>query len=627
MSQSLDRDYSRKWGLRRFRMRTKLLLSIGILGVGYLLFVGLVQWTSATMQQHLRTASQSLFPAARAAQEAQAGFLKLNKDYKDAVVMQDSSALPLADLDAQKVASELSAFRNGTLQNGDLQSQAAHLQEDFAAFSQNSRSAYTRMLGTPASVNADLMLRIRTLAADNDRIAAALAKLDDDVSKKYFQAELNTVGRTIDRQRYLTCILFLVVFTFATFTSRILEREISVPLGRAVEALNSIAAGDLTVVLRVQGQDEVGLMGTALNRAIARVRTTLQEVEGTASTAGEFSQALTVVAGTIAAGAKKQASSLQTTSATLERITATARQNAGNAREASRLASTSKTSSERGQEVVSKAIAAMEEIRTSSARISDILSDIDEIAFQTNLLAVNAAIEAARAGDEGRGFAVVATEVRALAQRSASAAREIKALIQDSLNKVEHGSAMVNLSGESLQSIFSSVRMVTDLVGEIALASEEQRTGIEQVNSSMTLVDQVTQSNRLQTEELSEKLTALSLQSETLMELIGIFTLGETDYPENDQEAARTEENLESIAEDPVAAWSEDSRGSVDGEASHQAKRPMRAVRHSALNDFSTTRWQVQQDSVALVSTGKGGVITRNQIIPATVDDDSFEEF
>ena len=155
------------------------------------------------------------------------------------------------------------------------------------------------------------------------------------------------------------------------------------PLSRAVEALDSIAAGDLTVVLHVQGQDEVGLMGRALNRAIERIRTTLQEVAGTAATAGEFSQQLTIVAGTIASGAQKQASSLQSTTATLEEITATARQNAGSAREASRLASTSKQSAERGQEVVGKAISAMEEIKASSVKISDILSDIDEIAFQT----------------------------------------------------------------------------------------------------------------------------------------------------------------------------------------------------------------------------------------------------
>ncbi len=604
-------------------MRTKLLLSIGILGIGYLLFLGLVQWTSATMQQHLRTASQSLFPAALAAQQAEAGFLKLNKDYKDAVVKQDSGALPLADEDAQKVAAELTAFRNDTLQNADLQSQAVQLQQDFAAFSQSSKAAYMQMLGTPASVNADLMLTIRALASHNDTIAAALAKLNEDVSKRYFQAELSTVGRTIDRQRYLTCILFAVVFAFATFTSRILEREISVPLSRAVEALDSIAAGDLTVVLHVQGQDEVGLVGRALNRAIDRIRTTLQEVAGTAATAGEFSQQLTIVAGTIASGTQKQASSLQSTTATLEEITATARQNAGSAREASRLASTSKQSAERGQEVVGKAISAMEEIKASSVKISEILSDIDEIAFQTNLLAVNAAVEAARAGEEGRGFAVVASEVRALAQRSASAAKEIKALIQDSLSKVEHGSAMVNLSGESLQSIFSSVKTVTDLVQKIASSSEEQRTGIEQVNTSMVLVDHVTQSNLAQTEELSEKLQALSQQSEVLVDLIGTFKLGEALHPD----PAAAEETYSSTINDDGPSSDYTSRENIYKESTFEAARSAKAEKRSAASNFSATRWAVQQNSVALVSTGKGGVVTRNQIIPATSDDDSFEEF
>lgn len=623
MSQPLKHSYSRKLGLRRFRMRTKLLLSIGILGIGYLLFLGLVEWTSATMQHHLQTASQSLFPAALAAQQAQAGFLKLNKDYKDAVVMQDNGALPLADQDAEKVSSELTEFKSDTLENADLQSQAVHLQAEFAAFSQSSKSAYTQMLGTPTSVNADLMLTIRALAVDNEKIAAALAKMDEDVGKKYFHAELNAVGGTIDRQRYLTCILFIVVFAFATFTSRILEREISVPLGRAVEALDSIAAGDLTVALNVQGQDEVGLMGNALNRAIERIRATLREVAGTAATGGEFSLQLTVVAGTIASGAQKQAGILQTTSATLEQITASARRNAGGAREASRLASTSKTSAEQGQEVVSKAIAAMEEIKTSSAKISDILSDIDEIAFQTNLLAVNAAVEAARAGDEGRGFAVVASEVRALAQRSAAAAKEIKALIQDSLSKVEHGSAMVNLSGESLQSIFSSVKVVTDLVGEIASASEEQRTGIEQVNSSMALVDHVTQSNLAQTEELSVKLSALSEQSETLLALISTFTLGELLEPE----APASREGYMGMTGEKIAPSHVDRSEASPHEASHPPEVSRGTARHARSNDFSTTRWQVQQNSVALVSTGKDGGITRNQIIPATPDDDSFEEF
>jgi methyl-accepting chemotaxis protein len=169
----------------------------------------------------------------------------------------------------------------------------------------------------------------------------------------------------------------------------------------------------------------------------------------------------------------------------------------------------------------------MAEINDSSAKISDIISTIDEIAFQTNLLAVNAAVEAARAGEEGRGFAVVASEVRSLALRSAGAAKEIKVLIQDSLRKVEKGTELVNKSGETLQGIVSSVKRVADIVGEIAHASEEQSTGIEQVNSAMTQMDQVTQSNSAQTEELSGTAQSLAEQAERLLELVGTFKLGD----------------------------------------------------------------------------------------------------
>jgi methyl-accepting chemotaxis protein len=636
MQKRTEKDYSRKWGLRRFRMRAKLLLSIGVLGFGYLLFLGLVQWTASSMQHHLRTASDSLFPAALAAQQAEAGFLKLTKDYKDAVVMQDSSALSLADEDALKVAVELQTFQANTLDNAELQHKAVPLQAAFADFSRNSRAAYAQMLGTPAAMNADLLVTIKMLAAENESIAVSLKDLDELVSEKYFQAELNAVAATINRQRYLTWILFIVVFAFATFTSRILEREISVPLGRAVEALDCVADGDLTVVLYVQGQDEVGLMGGALNRAIARIRSTLQEVTGSAGAAGTFSEELIVVAGTIASGAQKQAGSLATTTATLEQITSAARQNAGSAKEASRLASSSRDAAERGQEVVAKAIAAMGEINSASAKISDIISNIDEIAFQTNLLAVNAAVEAARAGDEGRGFAVVASEVRALAQRSAAAAKEIKSLIQDSLRKVERGSAMVNQSGETLQTIFSSVKMVTDIVGEIAAASEEQRTGIEQVNVAMSQVDHVTQSNLAQTEVLSSKLQSLGEQSVRLMELFSTFTLG--DAAEDDE----CEGSSISSAEPRDIPYEGDTVRDGAGEAFHwnhasvdpdkgwaRAVAPTRGNSSAkpASRDFSSSLRKVNAASFALVSTGPGGVITRNQVMPAENDEDTFEEF
>jgi methyl-accepting chemotaxis protein len=201
------------------------------------------------------------------------------------------------------------------------------------------------------------------------------------------------------------------------------------------------------------------------------------------------------------------------------------RQNASNARDASALAATSRETAERGKVIVVQAVASMGEITRASKQIAEIITVIDEIAFQTNLLALNAAVEAARAGEHGRGFAVVASEVRSLAQRSAASAKEIKTLIADSVAKVEHGAALVNRSGDTLDDIVQSVTRVSELVAEIAGASHEQSTGIEHVNRAVLQIDQVVQQNAAQTEELSSTSQSLAEHARQLQELVRRFTL------------------------------------------------------------------------------------------------------
>jgi methyl-accepting chemotaxis protein len=304
-----------------------------------------------------------------------------------------------------------------------------------------------------------------------------------------------------------------------------IARLISRPLAATVGVLEKVAAGDLTAQLEVETKDEVGRMAESLNRATEAMRTALSEVRASAESMASSAQQLASSSEELASGAQEQASSLEETTSTLEEITSTVKQNADNAKQANQVASGSRDTAEKGGQVVTETVTAMGEINEASKNIAEIITTIDEIAFQTNLLALNAAVEAARAGEQGRGFAVVATEVRNLAQRSATSAKEIKRLIQDSVRKVENGSALVNKSGETLHEIVGSVKRVTDIVAEIAAASREQSVGIEQVNKAMLQMDQVTQANSSQTEELSSTAQSLSSHAQQLQALVERFRL------------------------------------------------------------------------------------------------------
>ena len=307
-----------------------------------------------------------------------------------------------------------------------------------------------------------------------------------------------------------------------------IARRLVGPL-RAAAELGELASGnaDLTRRLAVSSHDEVGRLSHALNGFLDNLHGLVQEIRGAASQVGAASQQLSAASRQVASGAQEQASSLEETAASLEELTGTVRQNADNARQASQLAIGAREKAEKGGQVVTAAVGAMQEITTASKKIADIVTVIDEIAFQTNLLALNAAVEAARAGEQGRGFAVVATEVRTLAQRSAAAAKEIKGLIQDSVDKVHDGSELVNRSGQMLGEIVTGVKQVTDIVSEIAVASEEQSRGIEQVNRAVTLMDQIVQSNAAQTEELSSTAQNLTSQARELQELVRRFRVTE----------------------------------------------------------------------------------------------------
>jgi methyl-accepting chemotaxis protein len=296
---------------------------------------------------------------------------------------------------------------------------------------------------------------------------------------------------------------------------------------KILEVVQAIAVGDFTQRLTYLSDDPCGQMSAALNQAVDAVRSTLEGVRDASNQLAEAASQLTAATEEISTGAQQQASSLEETAATLEEITATIKQNSDAAQQARQLASSSKDIAEKGGQVVGNAVTAMDAINQSSKKIADIITTIDEIAFQTNLLALNAAVEAARAGEQGRGFAVVAAEVRNLAQRSATAAKEIKALIQDSVRKVDSGTELVYRSGDTLQEIVTSVKRVTDIITEIAAASREQSTGVEQINKAISQLDSVTQRNASQTEEMTATAQTLSEQANHLRTLLGQFKLSD----------------------------------------------------------------------------------------------------
>jgi len=305
----------------------------------------------------------------------------------------------------------------------------------------------------------------------------------------------------------------------------ILVRAIVGPIERAVQIAGAVAAGDLTQHIEVDARDETGRlllalkeMNTALVGIVTRVRSSTDTIE-TAS--GE------IAAGNLdlSARTEQQAGSLEETASSMEELTSTVKQNADNARQANALAASAQQVAGKGGEVVEQVVRTMGAINTSATRIVDIISVIDGIAFQTNILALNAAVEAARAGEQGRGFAVVAGEVRNLAQRSAAAAKEIKGLIDDSVQKVHHGSELVDQAGATMAEIVQSVGRVTDIMAEITAASQEQTAGIEQINSAVTQMDQVTQQNAALVEEASAAAQSLQEEARALARAVGTFRL------------------------------------------------------------------------------------------------------
>jgi methyl-accepting chemotaxis protein len=358
--------------------------------------------------------------------------------------------------------------------------------------------AYMRALDDLVAFQTELMMRSKSEVAGAVSTAGALMLIGTAVA-----ALLGAV----------------IAWTVATSITR--------PLQQAVAVAQAVAEGDLRTDVAAQGRDETAQLLAALAKMVASLRGVVGEVRRGVDSVSTASAQIAAGNQDLSSRTEQQASSLQETAASMEQLTSTVKASADSARQANQLSASASQAAARGGTVVGDVVATMEQIAASSRKIAEIINVIDGIAFQTNILALNAAVEAARAGEQGRGFAVVAGEVRNLAQRSAQAAREIKSMISDSVEKVDAGSRLVNEAGSSMQEIVAQVRRVTDLIGEISAAAMEQSSGIGQVNTAVTQMDQVTQQNAALVEESAAAAQSLKEQAAQLATAVSVFKLGD----------------------------------------------------------------------------------------------------
>jgi methyl-accepting chemotaxis protein len=513
--------------MNKLKISTRLGILIGVLGALLLVIGGIGLYGMSKSDEALRVAySERTVPITQLSEIQQ---------------LQFRSLLAI-------VAAQMEATSDRTTQStAQVQANTTQIDALWAAYQKSNMSADQRALSTaygdaqqkyradgvkPALVALEANDLFSTSSLMQDKVqpmfsslrdqSSALMKIMVEGTKKEYESSSTRLAfiRSISVASITLGLLFAVLFGWR------LARGITAPLGRAVALSHAVANGNLSETITAEGSDEIATLMQALSvmqeALITVVSAVRQGSEGVATASSEIAHGNQ----DLSDRTEQQAASLEETTASMEDLSTAVNQNAQSAREANQLAASASAVAAQGGQVVAQVVQTMKGINEASKKIADIISVIDGIAFQTNILALNAAVEAARAGEQGRGFAVVASEVRSLAGRSADAAKEIKALINTSVERVEQGSTLVDQAGTTMTEVVGAIQRVTDLMGGISSASADQSAGVAQVSQAIHHMDQTTQQNAAMVEEMAAAAGSLRAQAQDLVQTVSVFNLG-----------------------------------------------------------------------------------------------------
>ena len=512
--------------LQNFRISTRLQSGFGLLIVLVIALAAIGNGATHDLNAGTTELADKVWPRVRAANYA---LDNVRGSYGRLAQLVSAADPKVSATAAEKLAKDISEFTEGI----DDLDKLLVLPEGKAlqAITREKRSAYVAVLDKAvALVKADQRDEANKLAYG--AAYKALKEVSDSLRNQaaFQEKRFDTVAAEAQATYVLTQRLLwgaaLAAVLLGGIAAWLITRSVVRPINRAVAVARTVAAGDLTSNIEVQGRDETAQLMAAMHDMNGALLEIVGAVAAGSSEIGTASREIANGNLELSARTEQQASSLEETASSMEEMTSTVQQNAANARQANELAAAAAGVARDGGAVVARVVATMGEIDASSRRIVDIISVIDGIAFQTNILALNAAVEAARAGEQGRGFAVVATEVRNLAQRSAAAAKEIKQLIDTSVDKVSVGSKLVNEAGATMGNVVDGVQRVADIIADISNASREQEAGISQINQAIAGMDTVTQQNAALVEEAAGAAGSLQDQAGQLVRLISRFNVG-----------------------------------------------------------------------------------------------------